>query len=167
MSNSKQPNKLKAVLSFIGHLLAVAQWLPFIGKYKPLLAAISALIATLGGVTLCNGELPELPAQQKRAEPIPEPTASPRSTPQPTPTRPPLPELKAPRFVKAGESFRVELCHVGNLYDVSLFAEKWRLGFLGFGDPCMFLHVSLNTAGQRKLIAIGKNLRVETDVVVQ
>ena len=149
------------------HLLAVAQWLPFIGKYKPLLAGISALIATLGGVTMCNGESPELPAQQKRVEPIPEPTASPSPTPQPTPTRPPLPELKAPRYVKSGESFRVELCHVGNLYDVSLFAEKWRLGFLGFGDPCMFLHVSLNTAGKRKLIAIGKDLRVETDVVVQ
>ena len=167
MSNSKQPSKIKTVFSFVGHLLTVAQWLPFIGKYKPLLAAISALIATLGGVTMCNGKLPELPAQQKQAEPIPEPTASPSPTPQPTPTRPPLPELKAPRYVKAGESFRVELCHVGNLYDVSLFAEKFRLGFLGFGDPCMFLHVSLNTAGKRKLIAIGKDLRVETDVVVQ
>jgi hypothetical protein len=166
MSNSKPPNKIKSFLSLMAKLLAIAQYIPFIGKYKPLLAAVSAVLATLGGVTMCNGESPEIPPV-KQAEPIPEPTASPSPTPQPTPTRPPLPELKAPGSVKVGESFRVELCHVGNLYDVSLFAEKWRLGFLGFGDPCMFLHVSLNTAGKRNLIAIGKDLRVETNVVVQ
>lgn len=94
------------------------------------------------------------------------PTASP--TPQPTPTKPPLPELKAPRFVKAGEKFKVELCNVGNQYDVSLFAEDWRLGYIGFGEPCMYLHVALNKKGKRELMALGPgNLRVFADVVVE
>lgn len=96
----------------------------------------------------------------------PSPTASP--TPQPTPTKPPLPELKAPRSVKAGEKFKIELCNVGNEYDVSLFAEEYRLGYIGFGKPCMFLHVALSKKGKRELMAIGPgNLRVYADVVVE
>ena len=168
--NSKPPSKIKTFLSLVTHVLTVAQWLPFIGKYKPLLAAISAILVAIGGVSMCDKESPKVPVPQETAEPIPEPTASPSptATPSPKPTRPPLPELKAPRYVKAGQPFRVELCHAGNQYDVSLYAEKWRLGYMGFGQPCMFLNVTLNGKGQRKLIALGpKDLRVETDVVVQ
>jgi len=100
------------------------------------------------------------------------PTASPKptvvQTPQPTPTKPPLPELKAPRSVKVGELFKVELCNVGNRYDVSLYADDYRLAYLGFGKPCMFVHVSLHGKGKRTLMAIGPaNLRVFSDVIVE
>lgn len=167
MKNSKPPSKIKSFLSLLSNLLTVAQWLPFIGKYKPLLAAISAILVALGGIAKCESDSTE-PVPRETATPTPEPTASPSPTPAPTPTRPPLPELKAPQYVKAGEPFKVELCYVGNQYHVSLFAEKWRLGYMGFGKPCMFLNVTLNGKGQRKLIAVGKeNLRVETNVIVK
>lgn len=167
MQNSQPPSKIKSFFSLVTSILTVAQWLPFIGKYKPLIVAISAILAALGGIAKCDGDSKE-PVPQETATPTPEPTASPSPTPSPKPTRPPLPELKAPRYVEAGESFRVELCNVGNVYDVSLYAEKWRLGYMGFGQPCMFLNVTLNGKGERKLVALGpKNLRVETDVVVE
>lgn len=106
------------------------------------------------------------------ASPVPSasPNASPTSapTPQPTPTKPPLPELKAPRYVESGELFKVELCNAGNLYDVSLYADEYRLAYIGFGKPCMFVHVKLMQKGKRELMALGpKNLQVFTDVIVQ
>lgn len=160
MPSSK--SKLKSVLSFVSGLLTVAKWLPFLGKWRPLIVALSAIVGTLSAIK-CDQQ-PEAPKETIEPQPTPVPTP----IPSPKPTPPPLPELKAPKFVKAGEPFRVELCNVGNVYDVSLYAEKWRLGYMGFGNPCMFLNVTLNGKGKRKLIALGpKDLRVETDVVVQ
>lgn len=162
MQKSK-PNKFQGFLSVISGALKVIQWFPFLGAWRPLIVLVSGIVSTLAAIKCESETKDETPL---KTEPVIVPT--PTATPSPKPTRPPLPELKVERFVKAGEPFRVELCHVGNQYDVSLFADKWRLGYMGFGDPCMVLSVTLNGKGQRKLIAVGsKNLRVEKDVVVQ
>lgn len=107
-----------------------------------------------------------VPSASPTSSPSPTPTVT--ATPQPTPTKPPLPELKAPRSVKAGQLFKVELCNVGNKYDVSLYAGDYRLAYMGFGTPCMFIYISLNQKGKRELMAIGPaNLRAFADVIVE
>jgi hypothetical protein len=128
-------------------ILNLAQWVPFLGKWRAIILAVSAVLGSLLAIK-CDSPTPDS-AQKK------EPTTieSPSPTPSPTPTKPPLPELRAPKFVNAGEDFLVELCHAGNKYEVSLYADRWRLGYMGFGDSCMRLIVTLNTAGNRSLIA--------------
>jgi len=131
--------------------LNLAQWVPFLGKWRAIILAVSAVIGSLLAIK-CDSPTPD-PAQKTEPTPIPTPTESPSPTPSPTPTKPPLPELRAPKFVNAGDDFLVELCHAGNKYEVSLYADKWRLGYMGFGDSCMRLIVTLNTAGNRSLVA--------------
>ena len=128
-------------------ILNLAQWVPFLGKWRAIILAVSAVLGSLLAIK-CDSPTPDS-AQKK------EPTTieSPSPTPSPTPTKPPLPELRAPKFVNAGEDFLVELCHAGNKYEVSLYADRWRLGYMGFGESCMRLIVTLNTAGNRLLIA--------------
>jgi hypothetical protein len=132
-------------------ILNLAQWVPFLGKWRSIILAVSAVIGSLLAIK-CDSQSPD-PAQKTEPTPIQTPIESPSPTPSPTPTKPPLPELRAPKFVNAGEDFLVELCHAGNKYEVSLYADRWRLGYMGFGESCMRLIVTLNTAGNRSLIA--------------
>ena len=159
MPNSK--NKLKSVLSFLSGLLTIAKYLPFFGKWRQLIVALSAIVGTLSAIK-CDQQ-PTAPKETTEPPPTPEPTP----TPSPKPTPPPLPELKAPKFVKVGESFQVQLCNAGNKYNVKLFADRWLLGHMGFGEPCMVLNVALNTAGERRLHIDSDTLQLETIVVVK
>lgn len=137
------------------------------GKMKVLMVAVSTIAGGL--VTLldrCDHNNKPLVSPVPTASPTASPTPEP--TPEPTPTRPPLPELKAPRFVQSGELFKVELCNAGNLYDVSLYADEYRLAYIGFGSPCMFVNVKLQQKGKRELMALGpKDLQLYTYVVVE
>lgn len=142
---------MRKILELIHTVLKLAQWVPFIGKWRPIIIAVSAVLGSLLAIK-CDSPTPD-PAQKTEPTPIQTPIQSPSPTPSPTPTRPPLPELRAPKFVNAGDDFLVELCHAGNKYEVSLYADKWRLGYMGFGKSCMRLIVTLNTAGNRSLIA--------------
>lgn len=167
MTNSKRSKSWVNLLKTVGWVLS------FVGKFLPAkFRLITVVISTiLGGVIglleKCDSMTPA-PKQEpaKKIEPTPVPP-KPEPTPQPTPTRPPLPELKAPRYVKSGVPFWVELCGVGNVYGVELFAESHRLGYMGFGKPCMRLSITLNSRGNRKLIARGPELTLSTDVILQ
>lgn len=166
--NRSKNKVLKTWLGRIGWIASiVAKFMP--ANMKVLMVALSTIAGGLVALLdRCDQQdkSPASPVRSASPQPSPMPSASP--TPQPTPTKPPLPELKAPRFVKAGELFKVELCNVGNRYDVSLFADEYRLAYIGFGKPCMFVHVSLNQKGKRELMAIGPtNLRVYSDVIVE
>ena len=168
MTENETAKKWKSRIKWLGWIAGLVARFSA-GKVKAVAIAFSSLA---GGLVVlldkCDHQV------SPSASPTPSPTATatpqptPEPTPEPTPTKPPLPELKAPRFVKAGEKFKVELCNVGNQYDVSLFAEEHRLGYVGFGKPCMFLNIALNRKGKRELMAIGPdNLRVYADVIVQ
>jgi len=147
-----------------------AGWiLGFAARFLPAnIRAWTLALSTLAGgvVTLLDScDKPKSPPA-----PISTPTATPTPTPTPvpTPTKPPLPELKAPNYVKAGTPFWIELCNTGNLYDVSLYADNHRLGFMGFGKPCMRLNITLNQRGKRTLIAFLPNTeKVYFDITVE
>lgn len=157
----------KKWLGRLGWIAAlVARFAP--ANIRTLMVAISTvaggLVALLDRCDQQNKPSAPVPSASPTASPIPTAT----QTPQPTPTKTPPPELKAPRSVKAGELFKVELCNVGNRYDVSLYAEEHRLAYIGFGKPCMFIHIALQGKGKRELMALGPaNLRVFTDVIVE
>jgi hypothetical protein len=71
-------------------------------------------------------------------------------------------------MVRVGETFLVQLCNIGNKHGISLYADQYRLGYFGFGIPCMNLQITLNQKGQRKLIAEDDSgLRVISSVIVQ
>lgn len=152
---------MRKILELIHKVLKLAQWVPFIGKWRPIIIAVSAVLGSLLAIK-CDSQSPD---RAQKTEPPPTPVPTPSPSPKPTP--PPLPELKAPKFVKVGESFQVQLCNTGNKYNVKLFADRWLLGHMGFGKPCMVLNVALNTAGERRLHIDSDTLQLETIVVVK
>ena len=163
MTENKHAKKLQSTLKWLGWISGL------IAKFLPASIRVWAIaFSTLAGglVTLldkCDHQ-PSPPAPA----PLPTVTITPSPTPSPTPTPPPPPTLKAPRKVKVGELFIVQLCNVGNRYNVHLYVDQYRLGYMGFNTPCMQLSISLNTAGNRRLSAIDETgLRVELDVVVE
>lgn len=160
MPNSKS-EKIKRAVKWLGWILG------FASKFLPANIKVWALaLSTLAGgvVTLLDS------CDKPMSPPAPSPTttATPEPTPIPTPTPKPLPELKGPNHVKSGTPFWVELCNTPNTYEVILYADNHRLGYMGFGKPCMRLSITLNQRGKRTLIAFipGKE-QVYLDVVVQ
>ena len=137
--------KLKSIFKWIGWFAG------FVSRFLPSNIKVWALaLSTLSGgvVTLLDScDKPKSPS-----DPLPA-TPSPTPTPVPTPTPIPKPELRAPKYVKATRPFLVELCNTGNLYQVDLYVDGYRLGYMGFGNPCMRLTVILHSRGDRTLIA--------------
>lgn len=164
MQNSKSKNVKK--------WLNRAAWLVgFAAKFMPANIKTWALaFSTLaGGVValLDSCDKPKSPpAPIATAIPTQAPTPTPSPTPTPKPTPQP-PELKAPKHVKSGTPFWVELCGIGNVYNVYLYVDSHRLGTMGFGKPCMKLNITLNQRGKRTLIAFGITDKYYLDIIVK
>jgi hypothetical protein len=140
---------VKAILNFLLGLLAVAKWLPFLGKYRELVLVASAVLSTIAGlVTKCETTLPTTP----------EPTKTPQTTPEPTPTRTPSPtplpqEIILDRVPQAGWPFTVKFTAPFK-YNTHLWVDKWRLQILGHDSRDGFMiapSVVLKNAGKRVL----------------
>lgn len=159
MQNSRSKSA-KTWLKWIGWIVG------FIAKFLPSNLKVWALaLSTLsGGVValLDSCDKPKSPS-----DPIPTPTVVVTATPSPTPTPKPKPELKAPKNVKSQEPFWVELCGIKNTYNVDLYVGSYRLGYMGFGKPCMRLNVRLHDRGKRTLIAIADGEKYQTEVTVE
>lgn len=160
MQNSK--SKIKSALKWAGWILGfIAKFLP--SSLKTWALALSTLS---GGVValLDSCDKPKSPS-----DPIPQPTVIVTATPSPTPipTPKPKPQLKAPKNVKSQEPFWVELCGIKNTYNVDLYVGSYRLGYMGFGKPCMRLNVRLHDRGKRTLIAIADGKKYQTDIIIE
>ena len=139
----------KAIINFVLGLLAVAKWLPFLGKYKELVLVASAVLSTIAGlVTKCESTSTDTPSQTTTPSPTPEPT--PIRTPSPTP----LPqEITIDRLPQAGWPFTVKFTAPFK-YNTHLWVDKWRLQVMGHDsrDGLMIApSVVLNTPGKRVL----------------
>ena len=130
-------------------LLAVAKWLPFLGKYRELVLVASAVLSTIAGlVTKCETTSPDTP----------EPTKTPQTTPEPTPTRTPSPtplpqEIILDRVPQAGWPFTVKYTAPFK-FNTNLWVDKWRLQSMGHDNRDGFMiaaAVVLNTPGKRVL----------------
>lgn len=146
---------LKAIINFLLGLLAVARWLPFLGKYKEVLVVASTVVTAIGGLlTKCD----QPPEQKPATTPTPQPQSTPIRTPSPTPSVSPTPKPKPTptlildRTPVAGHPFTVRYT-APYQPNTHLWADKWRLGYLGRDNNGQFVlyAVVLNTAGKRLL----------------
>jgi hypothetical protein len=140
---------VKAILNFLLGLLAVAKWLPFLGKYRELVLVASAVLSTIAGLmTKC----------ESTSTPTPVPTTTPQSTPEPTPIRTPSPtplpqEITIDRVPQAGWPFTVKFTAPFK-YNTNLWVDKYRLQIMGHDSRDGFMiapSVVLNTPGKRVL----------------
>jgi len=141
------PSKLKKLLDFVLGLLTLLKWLPFLSKWRPLFIALSTVLGTLSAIK-CD---PTGSKEQPKTIPS-EPEATPIHTPSPSPspTPKPLPRMIIDRVLHVGKPFSVK--YTGEYqYDVSLYVDQYRLGFMGKDlDGTFVLNaVVLNTAGDR------------------
>ena len=134
-------------------LLAVAKWLPFLGKYRELVLVASAVLSTIAGlVTKCD----QPPEQKPTTTPVPTESPTPIRTPSPTP----LPqEIILDRVPQAGWPFTVKFTAPFK-YNTHLWVDKWRLQIMGHDSRDGFMIASavvLNTPG--KLVLTVRDLQ--------
>jgi hypothetical protein len=140
---------VKAILNFLLGLLAVAKWLPFLGKYRALVLVASTILTTIVGViTKCDQ-----PQQQKpTTTPSPTPEATLAHTPSPSPTPTPQ-EIILDRVPQAGWPFTVKYTAPFK-FNTNLWVDKWRLQSMGHDNRDGFMiaaAVVVNTPGKRVL----------------
>jgi hypothetical protein len=142
---------VKAILNFLLGLLAVAKWLPFLGKYRALVVVASTILSTIAGlVTKCETTSPDQQKQTTTPSPTPEPT--PIRTPSPWPTPTPQ-EIILDRVPQAGWPFTVKYTAPFK-YNTHLWVDKWRLQVMGHDSRDGFMiaaAVVLKSAGKRVL----------------
>ena len=141
----------KAIINFVLGLLAVAKWLPFLGKYRELVLVASAVLSTIAGlVTKCESTSTDTPEPTKTPQITPEPT--PTHTPSPSPTPTPQ-EITIDRLPQAGWPFTVKFTAPFK-YNTHLWVDKYRLQSMGHDNRDGFMiapSVVLNTPGKRVL----------------
>ena len=140
---------MKAILNFLLGLLAVAKWLPFLGKYRALVLVASTILTTIAGlVTKCD----QPPEQKPATTPSPTPEPTPTRTPSPSPTPTPQ-EIILDRLPQAGWPFTVKYTAPFK-YNTHLWVDKWRLQVMGHDSRDGFMiapSVVLKSAGKRVL----------------
>lgn len=173
MTSSK--SKIKKFIDTLIGLLALAKWIPFLGKWRELLLALSAVLATISGL-LAKCEVTETnhtPTPTPTTSPIPTqiptilptPTLTPSPTPKPTP-RPP--KIMIDRAVVALHPFTVRWTAPFE-YNTHLWADKYRLGTMGKDvDGTHVLYaVVLNTPGKRRLTVRNKAGEILAEQIVE
>jgi hypothetical protein len=99
MSSAESPSKLKKVINFILSLLALLKWVPFLGKWRPIILALSTVLGTLSAIKCdppANKEQPKIDP----TTPVPTPVRTPSPSPTPTPQ-----EIILDRVPQAGWPF--------------------------------------------------------------
>lgn len=147
MSSAESPSKLKKVINFILSLLALLKWVPFLGKWRPIILALSTVLGTLSAIKCdppANKEQPKIDP----TTPVPTPVRTPSPSPTPTPQ-----EIILDRVPQAGWPFTVKFTAPFK-YNTHLWVDKWRLQVMGHDSRDGFMiaaAVVLKSAGKRVL----------------
>ena len=142
-------SSLKKILDFVLGLLTLLKWIPFLGKWRPLIIALSTVLGTLSAIK-CDPRASKEPPKTSPSEPTATPVRTP--SPSPTPTPKPLPRIIIDKLLLVGKPFSVK--YTGEYqHNVSLYVDEYRLGYMGKDlDGTFVLNaVVLNTAGKRTL----------------
>ena len=149
--------KLKKVIDFIIGLLGFLKFVPFLGKWREVLVALSAVLATISGLLAkCDAPIPDgqQPKQSTPTPAVPVQTATPIHTPTPLPTpKVNKPEIIVDRIPEAGWPFTVRYTAKFE-FNTFLWADKYKLQVMGqdFKTGNMVASaVVLRNAGPRKL----------------
>ena len=149
---------LKAIINFLLGLLAVAKWLPFLGKYRQIVIVASTLLSTFAGV-LAKCEVSEQDKQSKTTQPTATPESTLTHTPSPSPTpKTKLPEIMLDRVPHIQQPFTVTYTAPFE-YNTHLWVDKYRLGYLGrhLDGTHVLYAVVLHSAGKRMLTVRNAN----------
>jgi hypothetical protein len=150
MSSAESPSKLKKVINFILSLLALLKWVPFLGKWRPIILALSTVLGTLSAIK-CDP--PANKEEPKEAPPAPTATPIHTPSPSPTPTPKPLPRIIIDGIVQVGKPFSVKYTAPFK-FNTNLWVDKWRLQSMGHDSRDGFMiapSVVLKSAGKRVL----------------
>mgnify|MGYP006268554011 CR=1 FL=1 len=146
--------KLKKAIDFILGCLAVLKFIPFLGKWREVLLAVSAVLATVSGLLAkCDQTTPSspTPTQTPATTLTPTPQATPTHIPTASPT--PSPEIIVDRIPEAGWPFTVR--YTGKFeYNTFLWADKYKLQVMGHDSKTGGMiapAVVLRNPGPRKL----------------
>jgi len=140
-------SRFKKILDFVLGLLTLLKWIPFLGKWRPLIIALSTVLGTLSAIK-CDPRASKEPPKTSPSEPEATPIRTP--SPSPTPTPKPLPRIIIDKLLLVGKPFSVK--YTGEYQnDVSLYVDQYRLGYMGKDLDGTFVlnSVVLNTAGDR------------------
>ena len=160
---------IKAILNFLLGLLAVAKWLPFLGKYRELVLVASAVLSTIAGlVTKCETTSPD--TQKQTTTPVPTESPTPTHIPSPSPTPTPQ-EIILDRVPQAGWPFTVKFTAPFK-FNTNLWVDKWRLQILGHDSRDGFMiapSVVVKSAGKRVLTVrdLQGNILASKEIEVQ
>ena len=149
MDSPRKPNKLKTILEFISGLLTLLKWVPFLGKWRTVIVALSTVVGVLTGLANRCDVQSKQPAQ---AEVTPTSTPTPPHTPSPSPTPTPV-EIILNSVPQAGRAFTVRYTTAFQ-YNTHLWVDNYRLQVMGKELETGYLianAVILNTAGKRTL----------------
>lgn len=156
---------LKAILNFLLGLLAVAKWLPFLGKYRALVVVASTILTTIVGVvTKCD----QPPKQKPTTTPSPTPEATLVHTPSPSPTPTPQ-EIILDRVPQAGWPFTIKFTAPFK-FNTNLWVDKWRLQSMGHDNRDGYMiaaAIVLNTAGKRRLTVRDSDGNVLAEKIIE
>lgn len=155
-------SKSKKIVDFVLRVLGLLKWLP-LGKYKPIILAISAVLGTVSGMldkcesTPTEDDLPTTSTPARTPDPSPEPTSI--RTPSPSPT--PVPTIVVDRVPEVGWPFTVRYT-APFAYNTYLWIDKYKLQIMGQEYKTGYMIASavvLNTGGKRRLTV--RNLQSE------
>lgn len=130
MTSSK--SKLRKFIDGLLALLALAKWIPFLGKWRELILTLSAVLAMISGMLAkCDNPVNQPDQQPKSQLPkTPEPTESPTPIHIPTASPTPAPTIVVDRVPEAGWPFTVRYTAKFE-YNIYLWADKYKLQVMG------------------------------------
>lgn len=151
-SQEKKTPWLKRVIDFVLGLLTILKWVPFLGKYRTALIALSTVLGALSGMLgKCSTESDRQSTPREPIQVTPSPEPTPTRTPSPTPQPPRILFEKSP---VVGVPFKVRYTAPFS-YNYSLWVDTFRLQLLGkeFGTGYFVAHaITLNTGGNRTFV---------------
>ncbi len=150
-SQEKKTPWLKRVIDFVLGLLTIVKWLPFLGKYRAAVIALSTVLGALSGMLgKCATESDRQSKPTPTIEPTPSPTPTPTRSPSPTPT--PKPRIIFDRLPRVAQSFSV-IYTAPFQYKISLYVDQYRLQYMGKQDKTGYMiapSIVLNSYGSRR-----------------
>ena len=144
-------SRLKSILTFLSSVLTLLKWVPFLGKYRTIVIALSTVVGTLLGVVDRCSTDDQQPTRKEPKTIPPTPESTPTHIPTPSPT--PTPMIVIEGKPQVGQKFTVRYTAPFQ-YNTHLWVGKYRLQIMGKEVDTNYLianAITLNTAGARTL----------------
>jgi len=159
---------LKRVIDFFISVLTILKWVPFLGKYRTALIALSTVLGALSGMLgKCSTGSDHKSTPTPTTEPTPSPSPTTTHSPSPTPT--PTPRIIFDRVPRVAEAFSV-IYTAQFEYNISLYVDQYRLQTMGKQHKTGYMiapSIVLNSHGTRRFSLRDKNDNVLAEKIIE